>query len=223
MDTEVMNTREAWLHRAVEVFRPRFDEIGMPLPERVHVSVGFSYGARAESGKILGSCWAKRASADGVNHIFISPESGDTVEVLETLLHELIHAADDCQSGHKGAFAEAATRLGFMGPMTATPASVELAAELMTIAETLGDYPHGALTIPARVPASKPVPAGVAGGTTGDGGKLHSGPSKQTTRMLKVACTTAGCECGGYTVRTSAKWLAVGMPFCPAGNQMTEV
>ncbi|GAB3847341.1 hypothetical protein GCM10029963_28660 [Micromonospora andamanensis] len=218
--TEIMNTREAWLHRAIEVFRPRFDEIGMPLPEKIHVSVGFSYGARAESGKILGSCWAKRASKDGVNHIFISPESGDTVEVLETLLHELVHAADDCQSGHKGAFAEAATRLGFLGPMTATPASIELAAELMTIVETLGEYPHGALQIPARVPALTPAGALVPAGGVDDGGKLHSGPAKQGTRMVKVVCDKAGCECGGYTVRTTAKWLAVGMPYCPAGTQM---
>jgi hypothetical protein len=40
--------------------------------------------------------------------------------MLVSLLHELIHAADDCASGHKGAFAEAVTRFGFQGPMTQT-------------------------------------------------------------------------------------------------------
>ena len=58
------------------------------------------------------------ASADDVNHIFLGPQEGDPAAMLISLLHELIHAADDCQSGHKGAFAEAATRLGFEGPMT---------------------------------------------------------------------------------------------------------
>lgn len=207
-----VNTREAWLMRAVEVFRPRFVEIGLPLPEQIHVSVGFSYGARAESGKVLGSCWARRASKDGANHIFISPESGDTVEVIETLLHELIHAADDCASGHKGEFAVAATRLGFLGPMTATPSSIELAAELMTIVETLGEYPHGALEIPSRKTAT--VPAGVTVG----GGKLHSGPATQGTRMLKLQC-----PCCGYTVRTTAKWIATGLPSCPTGTGMMVV
>ncbi|MDM4718431.1 SprT-like domain-containing protein [Micromonospora sp. WMMA1363] len=216
---EIKDTREAWLHRAIDVFRPRFDEIGMPLPERVHVSVGFSYGARAESAKVLGSCWAKRASKDGVNHIFISPESGDTVEVLETLLHELIHAADDCESGHKAAFAEAATRLGFEGPMTATPAGMGLTVELMTMAETLGEYPHGALEVPARVPSTTPVPTGAAGGSS-TGGKLHSGPAKQGTRMIKVVCNTPDCPCEGYTVRTTSKWLEVGAPKCPMGHDM---
>src|SRR3954452_19742664 len=76
------NTRESWLRKAIEIFRPRFEEIGMPLPPNVHVSVGFSLGARAENGKILGSCFKRELSADGVNHIFISPESGDTAEVL---------------------------------------------------------------------------------------------------------------------------------------------
>ena len=108
--TEIMNqnsrpqddqgiTREAWLHRAIEAFRPRFTEIGLPLPARVHVSVGFGYSSRAESKYILGQCWARRASADGVNHIFLGPQEGDPAAMLVSLLHELIHAADDCASG----------------------------------------------------------------------------------------------------------------------------
>ena len=59
-------TREAWLHRAIEAFRPRFTEIGLPLPAKLHVSVGFGYSSRAESKYILGQCWARRASADGL-------------------------------------------------------------------------------------------------------------------------------------------------------------
>jgi hypothetical protein len=59
-------TREAWLHRAIETFRAQFDEIGPPLPGKLHVSVGFGYSSRAESKYILGQCWARRASADGV-------------------------------------------------------------------------------------------------------------------------------------------------------------
>jgi hypothetical protein len=92
-------TREAWLHRAIEAFRPRFAQIGLPLPARLHVSVGFGYSSRAESTYILGQCWARRASADGVNHIFLGPQEGDPAGMLVSLLHELIHAADDCASG----------------------------------------------------------------------------------------------------------------------------
>ena len=201
-------TRETWLHRAIDAMRPRFVEVGMPLPESIHISVGFGYGAKRESATILGQAWAGRASADGVNHVFVSPEVADTARILDILIHELIHVADDCKSGHKGAFAEAATRLGLEGPMTATKAGVALAFEMVALAATLGDYPHGALEASksrkeAPVdPSGKPIP-------------FHSGPRTQTTRMVKVVC-----PCCGYTVRTTAKWLTVGLPFCPSGTAM---
>jgi hypothetical protein len=105
-------TREAWLHRAIEAFRPRFTQIGLPLPAKLHVSVGFGYSTRAESKYILGQCWARRASADGVNHIFLGPQEGDPAGMLVSLLHELIHAADDCASGHKGVQGDAAANRG---------------------------------------------------------------------------------------------------------------
>ena len=81
-------TREAWLHRAIEEFRPRFTETGLPLPAKLHVSVGFGYSSRAESKYILGQCWARRASADGVNHIFLGPQEGDPAAMLVSLLHD---------------------------------------------------------------------------------------------------------------------------------------
>jgi hypothetical protein len=205
-------SREAWLEAAIEMLRPRFIEIGLPLPEHIHVSVGFAYGQRAESKYILGQTWARRASDDGVNHVFISPQEADPAAMLVTLLHELIHVADDNNSGHRGAFAEAATRLGFLGPMTQTPPSVELAAELAVMAAELGKFDHGALDValvntPAKVPA---------GGVTVPP-KVHSGPAKQGTRMVKL--TAPDC---GYTVRTTRKWIETGLPACPHGIEMTE-
>lgn len=205
-------TREAWLHRAVEAFRPRFAEVGLPLPEKVHVSVGFSYGAKAESRNVLGECWARRASSDGVNHIFISPMASDPAAMLATLLHELIHAADDVAHGHKGPFAEAAVRLGLEGKMTATRAGLGLAAELIVLAGELGEFPHAALnpvSAPVPVPPGSPAPAPEP--------PIKAGPGKQGTRMIKV---TAG-DCCGYTARTTRKWLDEGNPRCPHGAEMT--
>lgn len=202
-------TREAWLERAVEVFRPRFDEIGFPLPERIHVSVGFGHGAKAENKVILGQTWARCASADEINHLFIAPTADDPAEVLRILLHELIHVALDNEDGHRKRFAEAATRLGFEGPMTVTPAGVELAMELVVLAAELGEFPHAKLT-PARTDA--PVPAG------GVAVKPHSGPATQTNRYHKVICVE-----DGYTARIAAKWIAAGLPGCGiCGERMTE-
>ena len=210
-------TRETWLHRAIEALRPRFAEIGMPLPGKIHVSVGFGYGSRAESKHILGQCWARCASADGVNHVFISPVEADPAGMLATLVHELVHAADDCAHGHKGPFAEAATRLGLEGKMTATRPGTALAAELITLAVALGAFPHGKLDPAGRL---VPVPPGKPGGPDGGdpGGKIHSGPGKQGTRLIKL--TAVGC-CG-YTVRTTRRWLDQGEPLCPHGTPMTN-
>lgn len=220
--TSTIQTREEWLHKAIESLRPEFEKISFPLPERVHVSVGFGYGAKRESGTILGQCWARFASEDEVNHLFISPEMNDSARVLDVLIHELIHAADDCKSGHKGAFETAARALGLTGKMTATVASDVLREKLSALAEKLGPYSHSTLYPKGKVtlPPLAPVPAGEVPAATP---KIHSGPKKQTTRMLKLSCTEPGCECGGYTVRTTAKWIALGLPSCPLGGLMTEV
>lgn len=191
-----------------------FEQIGMPLPERIHVSVGFGFGSRAESKEIGGQAWARRASADGVNHVFISPSIADPTQVLSTLVHELIHVADDCASGHKGTFAEAAKLLGLEGPMTATVPGAELAESMEQLAEALGTYPHSALsTNGAATPDNDPD----SEGTPEDGTepeKLHSGPSKQGTRMKKVVCPACG-----FNFRTTQMWINKGLPTCQDGTQ----
>lgn len=217
--TTSYQARESWLAAAVEIFRPRFVEVGFPLPEKVRISVGFGpQGARQESAKILGVCMARLLSEDGVNEIFVSPEDADTQIMLETVLHELIHATLDCQDGHKARFAEIATRLGFEGPMTATPPSVELAAELITIAATLGPYPGASLHIGANKPVDVPV------GPDGLPVPLTSGPGggkTQTTRQRLVECDTDGCEAAaaGYKLRMTKTHIDNwGTPHCPSCN-----
>lgn len=214
MDAAHFITREAWLMSAVDEFRPLFKEAGHPLPELVHVSVGFSYGARAESSKVLGSTWMRAASEDDVNHVFISPEISDVDEThsgadaLETLLHELVHVADDCVSGHRGTFIEIAKAIGLQKPWTYTPPGPELQAELVAIAATLGTYAHGRLQ-PKREIAMV--------NSTGETiiTKLSSGPPKQTTRMVKIQCPSCG-----YLARTTSRWIAYGLPTCVCGTVM---
>jgi hypothetical protein len=212
--TDLKPNREQWLEQAIETYwRPKFIEIGFPLPERFHVSVGFGYGAKRENAKLRAQCWSRIQSEDNVNHIFISPEIGDTVEVLRSLGHELAHAALDSDEGimdgHTKRFAEIVTRLGFKGPMAETPASFQLSLSLLTVADALGEYPHGALLVdePARVPSKDPATVG--------GGRVHTGPPRQTNRHLKVTCS----HCG-YSVRVSQTMLGRGLPRCPDGEMM---
>lgn len=181
-------TREAWLEAAVEALRPLFVQLaGVEMPEAVRVSCGFPGGGSAR--KRIGECWPTKAS-DGAAQMFISPLLADPVKVLATLAHEMIHAWDDCEHGHKAPFARVARAIGLEGKMTATVAGEELQAILADVAAELGPYPHAALKLSEKI-------------------------KNQTTRMLKVECPACG-----YVCRTTAKWLEVGTPTCPCGEQM---
>jgi hypothetical protein len=182
-------TREEWLLAATAELSVIFESVGETLPS-IRVSVGWP-GGRGKKGNVIGQCWAASAAADNVSQVFISPTLADAERVLDVLAHELVHAVDDCQSGHKGRFAKIAKAIGLTGKMTETVAGDDLKAELCAIVQRIGAYPHAAL-------------AGDADGA--------DGPKKQGTRMLKVECD----EDSGYVVRMTRKWLdEYGAPKCP--------
>lgn len=189
-------TREEWLVAATAHLGGLFAEIGETLPA-TRVSVGWP-GGRGKKNAVIGQCWASSAAADGVAQLFVSPVLDDASRVLDVLAHELVHAVDDCQSGHKGRFAKIAKALGLTGKMTATVAGEDLKVRLDGIAADLGEYPHAAL----------------------GAGQGVEGPKKQAARMLKVECA----EGSGYKVRMTRQWLdEVGAPICPCHSaQMIE-
>lgn len=192
-------TREEWLTAAAAQIREKFgyafelhfgDE-GMTHLDNLHVSAGFP--SRGGLTKVIGECWASRAAADEVtHHIFINPRLVDIVEVVATLAHEMVHAADDGEHKHRGPFLRAVRDLGLEGKATATVAGEEFAEWARGLDTVLGSYPHVGLT---------PV----------------SATKKQGTRMLKLEA-----PCCGYVARTTKKWIEVGLPSCPCGNEMQE-
>ncbi len=110
--------RETYLHSAVSEIRPLFKSAGYRLPTKIHVSVGWAGGI---SGRIArGQCWARSGSSDRKNHLFIAPTVEDTQEVLTVLTHELVHAYDDCQNGHRKEFTRVAKDVGLIGPVFTT-------------------------------------------------------------------------------------------------------
>lgn len=195
------STREAWLEAAVEELRPIFAQHDIELP-RVRVSVGWP-GGRGKKGGVIGQCWHTVTAEDKVNQIFVSPVVVDPVKVVATLAHELIHASDDGESGHKGYFARVARGLGFTGKLTAVATDDEINADedLLKIfteaAEALGDYPHAALT-------------------------ERSQPKTQKTYMVKVIPSPDCIECDPeYKIRMTEKWIEDGgLPLCPHGEEM---
>lgn len=195
--TEIDETREAWLGRAAERLGAWLEEEGETVPA-MRLSVGWP-GGRGKKATVVGQCWPSTASEDGLPQIFMSPVRGeaDTVHVLGTLLHEMIHAVDDCESGHRGNFARIAKRLGFLAKLTsADNRSEDLQSRLEELAADLGAFPHAAIMAATRGSEE---------------------PKKQTSRMLKVICPD-----DGYTLRTTRQWLDVGLPTCPCGTEMEE-
>lgn len=166
-------SREDWLKEASELLLDgAFAEAGIDRPPHGYrVSVGFPSHRGTRNGRVIAACWKKEASDDGVAEIFVSPTEADSGRVLEALAHELVHYVDNCESGHRNAFARMARGIGLAGPLTATHAGPKLAAELAEIADTLGPIPHAALN-PAK-----------------------SGRKKQTTRMLKLECSACDFIC----------------------------
>ena len=159
MTNENINNREQWLLSATDELKALFKQAGETVPNDVKVSCGFPLGFRAGSKhQAIGVCHPRSHSESGVNEIFINPNQDDSLRVLDVLVHELIHAIDDCQSGHGAPFRRIALAVGLTGKMTATVASPELEEKLKVILEKLGEYPHA---------------------------KIQAVKKKQSTRMIK--------------------------------------
>jgi hypothetical protein len=147
-------TREAWLQAATKELQPLFAKAGHQIPA-CHLSCGFtSTGIR--SGHI-GQCWSTKASSDGINQIFISPVLSEGLEVLDTLVHELVHTVDNCQHKHGKEFKKIALSLGMVGPMRSAGAGPALKEKLKTLAAKLGPYPHAKLFVPRKAVSRSPV------------------------------------------------------------------
>lgn len=183
-------TREEWLIQAAG----RLAESGLfqaSLPP-VQVSIGWPLRKATGRNKAIGQCFATIAARDGKAHIFVSPVLEDPIEVLETLVHELVHAVVGVKCGHRGAFTRLIRAIGLEGKPTATHAGPDLRVKLEALASELGPFPHGSLSALERM-------------------------KKQGTRMLKLTCPNCG-----YLVRTTRQWIEHGLPRCPCGSQFEE-
>ena len=187
--------RETWLLEACKAIVPLLKAAGGGETPKFRVSVGWPLGKRGGSkpdSHTIGQCFCSTRSKDGTHEIFISPALDSPAEVLATLVHELVHAFVGIKAKHGREFKVVAVKAGLTGKMTATVAGEELKGKLAALAKELGEYPHAALK--------------------GGGDSLKK---TQSTRMLKVVCPD--CE---YAVRTTAKWLGIGVPTCPCGTEM---
>jgi hypothetical protein len=182
-------TREQWLTKVLHVHVAPLlaSKAGASVPADCKVSVGFPGGGSAR--KRIGECWPRGRSSIGVNEIFLNPVVTDVRTLIDVLVHESIHAADDCASGHKGFFRKTALAVGLEGKMKSTHAGPELAKWIEGVIAKMPAFDYGSLNLEGR--------------------------KKDGIRQLKVVCL----ECG-YTLRTTQKWIEIGLPTCCCGGEM---
>jgi hypothetical protein len=130
-----------------------FDAKAAPVAANIRVTCGFPLTAK-RSGSI-GECWADTASADKVMEIMISPTLADTYRVMDVLVHELCHTTAGAMN-HGVNFKKSADAMHLI------PSAGKAGYKATTGGDSLGAYPHGALTVSNR--------------------------KVQTTRMLKAVC-----------------------------------
>ena len=182
MSNENKITRELWLQNAVDLVSPIFKNKGYTIP-KVQVSCGFP--STGNKSKHVGQCWGRSSTNDGTNQLFISPVLDEPVQVLDTLVHELVHAVDDCAHHHGPEFKKIATDVGLQGLMREASAGPWLQEQLTGIARQLGKYPHSKINL------------------------AHSSSKKTGPRPR------AKCKKCGYEVTPLKKWLYMGPPLCP--------
>lgn len=210
--------RETWLNEMASLMAPRFKELGYPLPP-FRCAVGFT--SAGKTSKVGGECWHKSRSADARFEILVSPILDDSMDVAGTLAHELTHAAVGFEHKHKGAFATVVLALGLQRPLTATTPGPAFKEWAQPFIDKLGAIPHAKLSWAEH---RSPAPGG-EGGEDGEGEGPGAGSSnakpKQSTRMLKAACTheVDGKPCG-YTVRLTKKWALQLGAACPVHGSM---
>lgn len=186
--TTKFETREQYLVAAgrlldAEVLQKKTES---KMPAEWYVSV------MEPSGRVIGRAWP--ASHDA-HHMFVSAALSDAVQVLATLLHEMIHLAVGVKEKHNKVFGKAARAVGLVGKLTATTAGPELAEYLKSLDAQLGGYPHKPLT--ARI-------------------------TNKTGRDNRVACRSINDE--GYKVLIARKWVEChGFPKDPWGDDMVPI
>jgi len=185
--------REQWLTELTDKLRPDFLAIHGMLPEKLRVTCG----------------WPSKGGLAQKSRVIgecwpCKASADSTVEVFISpyvsdslqVASTLVHELVHASGakGHRIAFKQRAVAMGLEGKMTATKAGPKLKERLNALIADLGNYPHALLD------------------------KSQSPHKKDGTRLLKVQCPV--CE---YTVRTTQKWLDVGLPVCPDWDTMQRI
>jgi hypothetical protein len=138
-DAVFTGTREEWLQKIIEVWRPFFARLKHGLPARIWISVG-----RPPSGRMTGICYPGKASDDGNPQLYVNPVISDSTRAAGVVVHQLCHVALGDRK-HGNDFKRLATHAGLIGKMTETLEGPLFLQLMPAIIDRYGLYPHPAL------------------------------------------------------------------------------
>lgn len=140
---------EEWLNQAVDELRVFFAKHGHVVPE-VLISVGFThkgYNPKRKCNNFDGFCMSRHMSKANIHEIYIAPYIEDGIDMIFLIAHELIHAVDNCYSGHGDRFKSIARDLGMPeGGVISKAQYVETYFEFKDIHKRIGRYPRLGVT-----------------------------------------------------------------------------
>jgi len=147
--TRTCRNREAWLFQAIDILDWYFEELDKPIPA---ILIQKEWPKDADRTACIGMSLTKWQRPPLCNprrpvelleaKIFIAPDVVEDLQVLETLVHELIHSVLPYDALHGDQFKDLADALGLEGPMKFTYAGTKLRIKLLNISNTLGPYPE---------------------------------------------------------------------------------
>lgn len=152
MKKDLRFNREAWLRAAYALLRKRL----LPrAPERVAISWSFpSKGGTTASRRRIWECHYTDGTVngriEGRRVVLISPTLRKPYDLLECLVHEMVHTVTGPEAGHRAPFSQLSASIGLVKPWTATTAGKELRKKLMGYLKVLPKWPGGFLTIQTR-------------------------------------------------------------------------
>lgn len=131
-------TQSDWLSEAIEILRYDLQHIA-PIPWDIEILDCWPNDIKVCERK---NCWGACNFDLDYPRIFISPDISDQIDVLGTLVHELIHASVGYEHAHDLLFQIPAACIGLEGPLDATFAGEKLRSRLEEISNILGPYPE---------------------------------------------------------------------------------
>jgi len=148
IDPKLVMHRELWLTKATALFRAKWAPLGVVVPADVKVTCGFPGGGSPR--RRIGECWPRGRSGANVNEVMISPVLEAPLVVLDVLGHELLHAVEDCKSGHGAVFTRNSKLVGYTGGKHSKVDTLAAHTLAQSILDKLGAYPHAKVELVAK-------------------------------------------------------------------------